>query len=109
LYVAEEPPFSLSTVYRFRRRAGANEGAPITEEIRELGRELGVEVEARTASAVKPEAAILNVANQGNYDLLIMGALCRAADDRLYFGPKVEHILRHARCALAVVVAPERM
>ncbi|HEX4209346.1 MAG TPA: cation:proton antiporter [Candidatus Binataceae bacterium] len=108
LYVTEEPPFSLSTVYRLRRRAGVSDGAPIAEEIRELGHELGVEVEARTATAVKPEAAILSIADKGRYDLLIMGALCRAADNRLYFGPKVEHILRNARCALAVVVAPER-
>ena len=49
LYVTEEPPFSLSTVYRFRPRVeGAKDGAPIAEEIRELGKELGVEVEART-------------------------------------------------------------
>jgi nucleotide-binding universal stress UspA family protein len=109
LYVTEEPPFSLSTVYRFRRRVeGAKEGAPIAEEIRELGQELGVEVEARTATSAKPETAILSIADKGNYDLLIMGALCRAADNRLYFGPKVEHILRNARCAVAVVVAPER-
>jgi K+:H+ antiporter len=109
LYVTEEPPFSLSTVYRFRRRVeGAKDGAPIAEEIRELGKELGVEVEARTSTSAKPEAAILSIADKGNYDLLIMGALCRAADNRLYFGPKVEHILRNARCAVAVVVAPER-
>jgi nucleotide-binding universal stress UspA family protein len=108
LYVAEEPPFSLSTVYRFRRRAGVNDGAPIAEEIRELGKELGVEVEPLTATAAKPEATILSIADKGGYDLLIMGAMCRAADNRLYFGPKVEHILRNAHCALAVVVAPEQ-
>jgi K+:H+ antiporter len=108
LHVAEEPPFSLSTIYRFRQRASVNDGEPITEEIRELGKQLGIAVEPLTTIAAKPEAAILSVADKGNYDLLIMGTMCRAADDRLYFGPKVEHILRNARCALAIVVAPER-
>jgi Kef-type K+ transport system membrane component KefB/nucleotide-binding universal stress UspA family protein len=108
LYVTEGPPLSLSTVYRFRRRSVANESSPIAREIQDLGKELGVAVEARVETAGKPEAAILSIAEKGNYDLLIMGALCRAADNRLYFGPKVEHILRNARCAVAVVVAPER-
>ncbi|HTT77133.1 MAG TPA: cation:proton antiporter [Candidatus Binataceae bacterium] len=108
LYVAEEPPFSFSMVSRFRRRTGINDGVPIADEIRELGKELGVEVEPLTAAAAKPETAILSIADKGEYDLIIMGTLCRAADNRLYFGPKVEHILSNARCALAVVVAPER-
>jgi len=108
LHVSEAPPLSLSTVYRFRRRSTANDGAPIAEEIRELGRELGIEVEARVATAAKPEAAIVSIADKDNYDLLIMGAVCRADENRLNFGPKVEHILRSARCAIAVVVPSER-
>jgi Kef-type K+ transport system membrane component KefB/nucleotide-binding universal stress UspA family protein len=108
LYVSEAPPLSLSTVYRLRRRSVINVGTPIAQEIQQLGKELGVTVEAQVETAGKPEETILNIAEKGNYDLLIMGALCRAADNRLYFGPKVEHILRNARCALAVVVAPER-
>jgi nucleotide-binding universal stress UspA family protein len=108
LHVSETPPMSLSTVYRFRRRSNVSDGSPIAEEICELGRELGIEVEARVAAAAKPETAIVSIAHEENYDLMIMGALCRADENRLNFGPKVEHILRHARCAIAVVVPSER-
>lgn len=108
LYVTEGPPLSFGTMYRFRRRSVPGESSLIAQEIQDLGKELGVAVEARVETAIKPEAAILTIAEKGNYDLLLMGALCRAADNRLYFGPKVEHILREARCAIAVVVAPER-
>jgi Kef-type K+ transport system membrane component KefB/nucleotide-binding universal stress UspA family protein len=110
LHVSETPPLSLSTMYRLGRRSTASDGAPIAEQIRELGRELGMEVEARVSAAAKPEVSIVSIADQGNYDLLIMGAVCRADDEnRLNFGPKVEHILRHTRCATAVVVPPKRI
>jgi hypothetical protein len=36
-----------------------------------------------------------------------MGVQIRPAERGLSFGPKVEHILRNARCAVAVVVTPE--
>jgi nucleotide-binding universal stress UspA family protein len=107
LYVSEAPPLSLSTVYRFRRRSTASDGTSIMEEIRELGRELGIEVEARVATAAKAEGAIVSIAAKGSYDLMIIGALCRTDENRLNFGPKVEYILRNTRCAIAVVVAPD--
>jgi hypothetical protein len=44
----------------------------------------------------------------GHFDLLLMGVLYRSVDQRVYFGPKVERILRDfARCAVAVVVSPD--
>ena len=107
LYVSEAPPLSLSTVYRFRRRSAASDGSPIVEEIRELGRELGTEVEARAVTAAKSESAIVSIAAKDNCDFLVMGALCRTDENRLNFGPKVDYILRNTHCAAAVVVAPE--
>jgi len=38
-----------------------------------------------------------------------MGVQVRPAERGLYFGPKVEHILRRARCAVAVVVTLETL
>jgi hypothetical protein len=37
----------------------------------------------------------------------VMGVMFRPSERRLYFGPKVEYVLRNARCAFAVVVTPE--
>jgi Kef-type K+ transport system membrane component KefB/nucleotide-binding universal stress UspA family protein len=106
LYVKESPVVSLRSFYP-RRRDNAPDTTPITNEIRAFGQQLGVNVEARATSGSKPENAILLAADRGNFDLLVMGVQIRPAERGLYFGPKVEHILRNARCAVAVVVTPE--
>ncbi len=106
LYVKESPMFSLRNFYP-RRGDNAANTTPITDEIRAFGQQLGINIEARTTSSSKPENAILLAADRGNFDLLVMGVQIRPAERGLYFGPKVEHILRNARCAVAVVVTPE--
>jgi len=106
LYVKESPVVSLRNLYPRQYNNAANT-TPITNEIRAFGQQLGVNIEARAASGSKPENAILLAADRGNFDLLVMGVQIRPAERGLYFGPKVEHILRDARCAVAVVVTPE--
>jgi Kef-type K+ transport system membrane component KefB/nucleotide-binding universal stress UspA family protein len=106
LYVKETPIVSLRNFYPRRGDNTANT-TPITSEIRAFGQQLGINIEARTTSRSKPENAILLAADRGNFDLLVMGVQIRPTERGLYFGPKVEHILRNARCALAVVVTPE--
>jgi Kef-type K+ transport system membrane component KefB/nucleotide-binding universal stress UspA family protein len=106
LYVKESPVVSLRSFYPRRRDNGANT-TPITNEIRAFGQQLGVNIEARATSGSKPEKAILLAVDRGNFDLLVMGVQIRPAERGLYFGPKVEHILRNARSAVAVVVTPE--
>jgi nucleotide-binding universal stress UspA family protein len=56
----------------------------------------------------KPEHAVLTAVSRGGFDLIIMGVLFRPTAQRLYFGPKVENILRDARCGVALVAFPER-
>ena len=104
LYVKEIPVVSLRNFYPRRR---ATNITPITDEIRAFGQQLGINIEARTTSGSKPENAILLAADRGDFDLLVMGVQVRPAERGLYFGPKVEHILRNARCAVAVVVTPD--
>ena len=91
----------------YRRRNTVEDGAPIVEELRQLGEQIGVRLEARVDSGGKTESAILNAADKGGFDLLVMGVMFRPSERRLYFGPKVEYVLRNARCAFAVVVTPE--
>ncbi len=107
LYVKEGPTVTLRDFYR-RRVSAPEDGAPIVEELRQLGQQVGVELEARIESGGKPESTILNAAEKGGFDLLVMGVTFRPSERRLYFGPKVEYILRNARCAFAVVVTPEK-
>ena len=106
LYVKESPRVSLRNFYPRRSDNTANT-TPITDEIRAFGQQLGINIKARSISGRKPENAILLAADRGNFDLLVMGVQIRPAGRGLYFGPKVEHILRNARCAVAVVVTPE--
>ncbi|HEX3408705.1 MAG TPA: cation:proton antiporter [Candidatus Binataceae bacterium] len=106
LYVKEGPTLTLRDMYR--RRATPEDGVPIVDELRQLGQQVGVRLDARIESGGKPESAILNAAEKGGFDLLVMGVMFRPSERRLYFGPKVEFILRNARCAFAVVVTPEK-
>jgi nucleotide-binding universal stress UspA family protein len=107
LYVKEGPTLTFRDFYR-RRAPTLEDGAPITEELRQLGEQVGVKLEARIESGGKPESSILTAAEKGGFDLLVMGVMFRPSERRLYFGPKVEYILRNARCAFAVVVTPEK-
>lgn len=104
LFVSEAP-FTIRNLYR--RRQAVHDGAPIAEEIRKLGEPFGVTVDARVATGGHPENVILDVAGRGACDLLVMGVMLRPSNGRLYFGPKVDYILRNARCAIALVVTPE--
>jgi len=105
MYVRESVAISFRGIYPGRRVS--NEGVQITEEIKLLGNQFGLEIDARVEARGKPENAILAAAERGHFDLLVMGVQFRPAEQHLYFGPKVEHILRNARCAVAVVVTPE--
>ncbi len=106
LFVMESPIISLRS-FRSRRSHEFAQTAPITDEMRAFGQQLGVGVEARAISSNKPENAILLTADREDFDLIVMGVQIRPTERGLYFGPKVEHILRYARCAVAVVVTPE--
>lgn len=105
LYVKEGPTLQLRDFYR--RRVTPADGTPIAEELRQLGAQIGVKLETRIESGTKPENSILAAAEKGRFDLLVMGVMFRPSERRLYLGPKVEYVLRNARCAFAVVVTPE--
>jgi len=107
VYVKESAPLTLPGIYA--RRIEADDAGPTANELRALAEQLNVKVDTRIVSGGKPENVIVTEARRGNFDLLIMGALSRPTQQRLYFGPKVEYILREARCALAVVAFPERL
>jgi Kef-type K+ transport system membrane component KefB/nucleotide-binding universal stress UspA family protein len=100
-----EAPFTLRNFYR--RANAEHDGAPIAEEIRKLGEPLGVAVDARVATGGRPERVILDVAARISADLLVIGVMRRPSNGHLNFGPKVDYILRNARCAIALAVTPD--
>jgi len=105
MYVKETPLLSLRTFHP--RSDQQNEGVHIIGNIQTLAEEFGVPLDTLIVSGSRPENAIVSAADRGQFDLLVLGVQFRPAERRLFFGPKVEHILRNARCALAVVVTPE--
>jgi Kef-type K+ transport system membrane component KefB len=88
--------------------APPGEGEEAVGEIRELAEQLKLNVATRIETGVNAESVILRTLKEGEFDLLVMGALFRSAEERLYFGSRVDQILRRAGCAVAVVVAPEQ-
>jgi Kef-type K+ transport system membrane component KefB/nucleotide-binding universal stress UspA family protein len=106
LYVRERSPVSLPAMINPRSRS--DEGEEFVDEIKRLGDELGVSVETKVASGRRAEDVITNAASNGDFDLLVMGVLYRSSEQRLYFGPKVRHILRNVRCSVALVVPPQQ-
>jgi len=106
LYVRQRSILDLRTI---AGGAAANgEGEEAVGEIRDLARQLELKIATRIESGVNAESVILRTLKEGRFDLLMMGALFRSAEERLYFGSRVEQILRNAGCAVAVVVAPEQ-
>jgi len=107
LYVKEGAALSLRGIYA--RRSQPDDAGPTANEMRALAEQLEVTVDTRIVNGGKPENVIVNEARRGNFDLLVMGVLLRPTEERLYFGPKVETVLREARCAVAVIAFPERL
>lgn len=105
LYVMENPEARPGMLRGIRM---ARAGQQIVDEIRQLGSELDVTVDGQVGAGRKPESVILQTVETGNFDLLIMGVLYRSVDERLYFGPKVDRILRESNCSVAVVVSPAK-
>jgi Kef-type K+ transport system membrane component KefB/nucleotide-binding universal stress UspA family protein len=106
LYVRQRTILDLRTL---AGGAAANgEGEEAVGEIRDLARQLELKIETRIESGVNAESVILRTLKEGRFDLLMMGALFRSAEERLYFGSRVDQILRNAGCAVAVVVAPDQ-
>jgi nucleotide-binding universal stress UspA family protein len=106
LYVRQRSILDLRSLARGAAVGG--EGEEAVGEIRELAEQLELNVATRIETGINAESVILRTLKEGEFDLLMMGALFRSAEQRLHFGSRVDQILRRAGCAVAVVVAPEQ-
>ena len=84
----------------FRRQM---EGArAIVDNLCTVGEALGVRTYTQVRSGVTPESVVLELAADG-IDLIVLGSDLRPASDRLFLGPRVEHILSKAECPVVVM------
>jgi Kef-type K+ transport system membrane component KefB/nucleotide-binding universal stress UspA family protein len=103
LHVMETPTL-FQGIFNLRQPALGRE---IVGDIDNLSKHLNLAVNTEIGSASKPEKAILRAVDSGHHDLLLLGVLYRSVDQRIYFGPKVERILRDAQCSVAIAVSPD--
>lgn len=75
----------------------------IVDELGAMGLSLGVQTFTAVHPGPDPESVILEVAENTNIDLIILGTNVRAGSDRLYLGSRVERILKRAKCPVIVV------
>jgi nucleotide-binding universal stress UspA family protein len=108
LYVREVPLISLRGIYLRSSSRSRFQSIEMHDELKAYAQEFEVSIDTQVATGNRPETSILTTAEKGKFDLLVMGVLFRSSEQHLYFGPKVEHVLRNAACAVAVVVPPER-
>jgi nucleotide-binding universal stress UspA family protein len=83
-----------------RRISAAQE---IVDELRVIGEAQGVRTLARVRVSTEPETMILEVAEQEEVDLMILGTSVYAATKRVYLGPRVERILAQATCPIVLL------
>jgi APA family basic amino acid/polyamine antiporter len=77
------------------------------EEARQLGAELGVEVEGEVIRARSIGEAIVEKAREDDVDLVLLGSAPRWRRQSRFFSPTVDYVLRHAPCQVMVVAYPE--
>ena len=101
---AVEGPFNmdmLSSAENYRA------GLEMAEESLAFGEKLGARVDADVKPVVQPEGDLVNTANSGNWDLLVMGATSRPLTSRPFFGYGMSYVLKHVSIPMVIVAIPD--
>ena len=77
------------------------EGKKILAEVKQAGQEIGVDVETLIVEG-HPADEILNIAEDRNIDIIVMGTLGRSGISRLLMGSVAEKVTRHANCSVFI-------
>ncbi len=71
----------------------------------ERGRKFGATIDTVVLEGARPEELILEMAREGDYDLIVIGSSLRAVSARAFFGHRVESMLKNAHCPVVVLSA----
>jgi Kef-type K+ transport system membrane component KefB/nucleotide-binding universal stress UspA family protein len=89
-----------------RRRARADGGRALLEDIRALGEREGVKVVPVSLSRRRQEQAILRQVRRGRHNLVVLGVKARpAAGDRLFVGQGTAALVERLPCSVLIVVS----
>jgi Kef-type K+ transport system membrane component KefB/nucleotide-binding universal stress UspA family protein len=75
-------------------------------EARDFAARLDVRLESATLVAPNAEQEILDYADAGAVDLVVLGTANRPVTDRPFFGHRISYIAEHARVPLVIVALP---
>lgn len=78
-------------------------GRRIVDREAELGRELGANVVTTVTRGADPGVALVELAEETDADVIVMGSSTRPISRRAFFGPNVEHVVTNAPCPVAVL------
>jgi len=101
VYTSSPMDTSLVNVYD----ALEKEGSLATSYVVERARAAGVEVEEKLIEGT-PSKVILQEAEAGGYDLIVMGSLGRTGISKLLMGSVAEKIVQNAKCPVMVAKSP---
>jgi nucleotide-binding universal stress UspA family protein len=73
-----------------------------------FGERLGVAVETGVRVAPHAEEEVVEIANAGDFDLVVIGASNRPVSDRPFFGHRVRYMIDNAEIPVAIVTLPSR-
>jgi nucleotide-binding universal stress UspA family protein len=76
-------------------------------EAAELGSDQGVEVEGKALRARSIGEALVQAADEGAADLIVLGSSPRWRRQARFFSPTVDYVLRHARAEVLVLAFPK--
>jgi APA family basic amino acid/polyamine antiporter len=77
------------------------------EEAREIGGELGVQIDGHVVRARSIGEAIVDLATGDGTDVVVLGSAPRWRRQSRFFSPTVDYVLRHAPCQVMVIAYPE--
>lgn len=73
------------------------------DELKRLGESLNVNTFTEIEIGEEPDSVILKMAQENDFDLIILGTDVRPGSDKLYLGPRVERILNNSSCPVIIV------
>jgi Kef-type K+ transport system membrane component KefB/nucleotide-binding universal stress UspA family protein len=71
-----------------------------------FGERLGIAVDTSVRVSPNPEAEILDFADQGGFDIVVIGAANRPVTDSPFFGHRVSYMIERSRIPVIIVALP---
>ncbi|MDH3517427.1 MAG: cation:proton antiporter [Acidimicrobiia bacterium] len=108
LHVVNRPEGQGIALDEAAAEAAVRAGQEMVSAAAAFGERLGVVVESGIRVAPNPAAEIVEVANAGAFDLVVIGAANKPLSNRPFFGHRVTYMIDHSEIPLAVVALPTR-